>query len=200
VRRQLREFRPPADEAGWYAERYPHGYQHDTWPDHRIRVRATVGLATVALAGHVPLAVVADLSCGDAAIPAVLAAQVGASLLVLGDALGVRRTSPLVPSVTVPGSLPGSLAMLGQASVYVCSETLEHLADPDGLLIQLRPHARFLVASTPVGAHDDDNPEHYWAWDIPDVTGMLAKAGWAPLLVATVDPRAVYTFGIWVCE
>jgi hypothetical protein len=200
TRRQLRAFRDPDDEAAWYAGRYPAGYDHTAWADHRVRVRATVCLAITVLGDHAPLATVADLSCGDAAIPMAIATNIGASLVILGDALGPPAGPTPIPVVTVAGSLPGTVGMLGQTAVYVCSETLEHLPDPDGLLAALRPRVRFLVVSTPVGADADDNPEHYWSWSAGDVTGMLTSAGFDPLLVATVDPRSYYTFGIWICQ
>lgn len=208
TRRQLRPFRDADGEAAWYAARYPAGYDHAVWPDHRLRVRATVELAAAALADVGRLASVADLSCGDGTIPVRLAAHLGASRLVLGDAVSWAAQAVFPPPGTagtslrtVTGTLPGTVAALDDGvDAYVCSETLEHLPDPDGLLGLLRPRVRFLVVSTPVDAWGDENPEHYWAWSADDVTVMLGRAGFDSLLVATVDPRAYYTFGIWVCR
>jgi SAM-dependent methyltransferase len=186
MRTRLRERHP--DEAAFYRERYPTGYHHTEWPDHVERVAETVRFAAEAVPG--PLSSVADLSCGDGDLAVQLADCMDARTLVLGDVnpesvtAQACRTPPangwwrLTHYIT--GSLPESLAHYPdgeRAGLFVCSETLEHLDDPDAFLSALRPVAERLLLTTPVGEATDGNPEHYWGWDCEGVAAMLDAAG-----------------------
>lgn len=174
MRTRLRPRHP--DEAAFYATRYPGGYDHTVWPDHIERIGETAVWASEALAPaqlRSTIETVADLSCGDGSLVATLARMLGADRVIVGDV----NTGGSVMAVEQP--LPASLDRLpdGGVDLYVCSETLEHLDDPDGFLAALRPKTRLLLLTTPEGETTDGNPEHYWGWDTDAVRSMLVAAG-----------------------
>ncbi|MFI1030735.1 hypothetical protein [Streptomyces sp. NPDC020951] len=182
TRRRLRT----AYSAEQMEELYRTPHDHRRWPDHRLRVDVTVQVAKWMAGGGVQSA--ADLSCGNGAI----LEQVPAQQKFYGDfAPGYEFHGPIEETL---GELPYAV------DLFVCSETLEHLADPDAVLAGIRSRARQLVLSTPVDAWDDANPEHYWAWSREDVEAMLLAAGWSQHMYTAVDFRPVglpYCFGIW---
>jgi hypothetical protein len=181
VRQRLRPAHTPEQLARIYAR--PH--DHRRWPDHHLRVDATIALARWMAGGTVGRA--ADLSCGNGAVLAAIDAEVK----VFGD---------FAPGHEVTGPLEDTLEQLEPVDLYVCAETLEHLDDPDKVLVQIRGKARGLVLSTPVDAWDDDNEEHYWSWSRADVEGMLTGAGFRLGVYSAVDFRPLglpYAFGIW---
>jgi hypothetical protein len=173
--------RPAVDDtAAFYTDRYPSGYDHTWWPDHEERVKATVEFTVAALAsdrGQPSVFRIADLSCGDGMLTISLAARLSTGQPpFLGDVNGESSRFGL----DVVGSLPGTLRMMGEGQcLFVCSETLEHLDDPDAFLRMLRPLTRYLVLTTPEGETGHGNPEHYWGWDSPAVGAMLTAAGFA---------------------
>lgn len=182
-RLRLRPAYTPDELAKVYAT--PH--DHSGWADHQLRVAMTAQF-THALSGRVERA--ADLSCGDGAILKAL----DVSERILGDyASGYEFTGPIEETIE----------QLERVDLFVCCETLEHLDDPDLVLKKIRAKARRLVLSTPVGAFDDTNPEHYWAWDRGAVEDMLRAAEFDPAVFFELDFRAcqgVYSYGVWWCR
>lgn len=176
---------------------YPSGYQHTVWPDHVERVAASVQFIStwVRESGQV-IGSIADLSCGDGTIPRELSVRTGADRLVLGD---INRQEGL----RIVGPLPDTLEELTPpVDLYVCSETIEHMDDPDFLLQQLRLKSKFLFVSTPVSEPlHYGNTEHYWSWDTDDIGQMLADADWSPVDHQVFVPvsNQTYTFQFWMC-
>ena len=164
---------------------YPLPHDHTRWPDHLVRVEETIELARQLC----PLAdSVADLSCGDAAIARAVATSKTA--LILGD---------LAPGYQLQGPIEETIHGIGQVDLFICSETVEHLDDPDNVLANIRRHAAKLVLSTPLAETAPINPEHYWGWDEEGVRDMLKGAGWEPVLHWNVlHPLAHYQ--LWGCE
>lgn len=163
--------------------RTPH--DHRRWRDHHLRVDVTAQVARWMADSGVRAA--ADLSCGNGTI----LNQVPADRKYFGD---------LAPGYDFQGPIDKTLEELPEVDLFVCSETLEHVDDPDLVLARIRGRARQLVLSTPVDAWDDSNPEHYWAWSRQDVEDMLIAAGWRLHVYATADFRPMglpYCFGIW---
>lgn len=204
ARLRLRDVRPEG-EAAYYARTYPGGYRHDRWPDHVERVAASVRMIS-RYSGHIRTA--ADLSCGDAAI---IRGVPGLRAAWLGDLNGVTGLPEDVvrhPSVSVvaPGPLPETLDQLpGPVDLYVCSETIEHMDDPDELLRRLAGVATYLFLSTPLEEKPETgNPEHYWSWGQADMHQMLQDAGWTPLEVELLVPESTrhmvnaYTYQMWL--
>jgi hypothetical protein len=181
TRKRLRAAYSPADLRELYAT--PH--DHRRWPDHHLRVNVTIQVGRW-LAGDT-LAAAADLSCGNGTILDAMPAA-------------TRLHGDYAPGWDYTGPLERTLNQIPPVDLYVCSETLEHLDDPDKALAKIRDRTRMLLLSTPVEAWDDDNPEHYWAWSRTDVEDMLAAAGFRPVVYTAVDFRPAglpYCFGVW---
>lgn len=191
-------------ERDFYVGRYPDGYHHGQWDDHVQRVAFSVDYATRVLQGRT-VETIADLSCGDGAIPLGIAARLpSVRQTILGD---INPNGH--PLLAIHGALPGTIGELDSwnppVDLFVLSETIEHVMDPDFVLEQLRPRARHLFLSTPVDEPvTHGNPEHYWSWGINDMADMLHTAGWSPLdyftFTPTPRPDAGYDFQMWVCE
>jgi hypothetical protein len=178
----------PAHTPERLAEIYATPHDHRRFPDHILRVDATIALAQWLAGSGVRRA--ADLSCGNGAV----LAAVPAKARIFGD---------FAPGYEMTGPLEETLPQLDPVDLYVCAETLEHLDDPDKVLALIRAKTNAFVLSTPVEAWDDDNEEHYWAWSREDVEAMLAAAGFDVGVYSSVDFRPLglpYCFGIWGCR
>lgn len=203
TRIRLRDARSPGDEIQYYEQVYPQGYKHDRWPDHVERVAASVEL--IRRYGS-QITTAADLSCGDSAILAGIDDLLEQTFV--GDLIGARGEYPTRPHVRVlpAGPLPGTLNHLPeQVDLFVLSETLEHMDDPDDLLRQLTRHSRYLFVSTPEDEIDTSgNLEHYWSWGAADVHRMLQDAGWSPIELKRLVPRSTlalehaYHYQLWM--
>jgi hypothetical protein len=186
-----KRLRPMPDKAA-LDQLYAKPHDHTQWDDHRFRVDITS-----AMAHHLTPqgGVVADLSCGDAVIARRLAGSHGARLI-LGDyAPGYEYTGPIEETVHKVG--------FHEAHLWICSETIEHLDDPDSVLAAIREKTGRLLLSTPDGEDDDHNPEHVWGWDSEAVEAMLRTAGFTPIVHTTADLRpggGEYAFQIWACR
>lgn len=171
------------------AKIYPRPHVHFGNQDHRLRVAVTIALAK-ALAGSVDS--VADLSCGDAAI----ASAINAPRRILGD---------LAPGYPIEGPIESTVHQIPAVDLFVCTETVEHLDDPDTVLKSVREKTRMLVLSTPVDAWDDvQNEEHYWCWDREAVEDMVCMAGFQVCTYVELDLTYAgpyhYKFGTWGCR
>lgn len=186
MRTRLRPM-PSADElAAMYAE--PH--DHTKWDDHRFRVDVTSALAHHMLPQG---GTVADLSCGDATIAMRLAASHNARLY-LGD---------FAPGYAFEGPIEETIGQIPDVDLFICSETIEHLDDPDAVLAQIRRKTTALLLSTPDGETGEGNPQHVWGWDSEAVEKMLRDAGFTPAVYNLLDLRpagGVYAFQIWACR
>lgn len=180
-----RERLRPAYSAKDLARHYKRPHNHFDNADHRLRIALTIPL-TRALAGTVES--VADLACGDATV----AYAVNAPRRYLGD---------LAPGHPIVGPIESTVGMIPPVDLFICTETVEHLDDPDPVLRAIRDKTTYLVLSTPVGCFHDENPEHYWAWDREAVEAMTDEAGFKVSVYAELDLTASgpdhYKFGIW---
>lgn len=180
TRHRLRPAHHPDDLARIYAR--PH--DANNWTDHRIRVEQTIDFIRAEL-GHVTTA--ADLSCGNGAI----LDGIDADTRIKGD---------FAPGYPITGPLEETIALLPDVDLYVCSETLEHLDDPDAALRQIRAKARHICVSTPtLERHDSDNVEHYWSWGLDDIATMLLEAGFDQLRLRLL-PLGYYTYQVWIAS
>jgi hypothetical protein len=176
----------PAYTPEQLAQVYQTPHDHTKWADHIIRVDATIALAR--WLGRDGLHSAADLSCGDGAILDALTA-------------GTKYYGDYAPGYPITGPLEETLLDLPRVDLYVCSETIEHLDNPDTVLRQIRTRARLLVLSTPIGEDNDSNPEHFWGWDVEAVGEMLRHAGWRTQVQIDVKlPGYVYDFQLWGCS
>lgn len=184
-----RERLRPMPDAATLASLYAVPHQHTRWVDHRLRVAVTVAVGRhMAPQG----ASVADLSCGDGAIAVQISNAVG----------GTTHLGDLAPAYQYEGPIEETIWRIPHVDMFICSETIEHLDDPDSVLTAIRHKARMLILSTPDGEWDANNPEHVWGWDAEAVEGMLRIAGWVPAIHTTLDLRPagyVYSYQIWAC-
>ncbi|MGW6912603.1 hypothetical protein ACWGB8_02075 [Kitasatospora sp. NPDC054939] len=182
MRRQLRPFHSPAELARIYSRPYDHTH----WPAHVERVAHTASVLD-RFASSTGARTVADMSAGDGAVLAQSQHQWEA--VYTGD-------------LTTSGSLELTIPALPDVDMYVCSETLEHVEDPDLVLRLIRERAAHLLLTTPHGEKTDDNPEHYWGWDARGLLSMLHAAGWRDCDGGLFTPQSsdYYTFQIWTCS
>lgn len=155
---------------------------------HKLRIER---LTAIAKELHPNPTSVADLSCG---VPTV-ADALGAPLVILGD---------FAPGYALQGPIEETVDRIPKVDIFICSETLEHLEDPDLVLRKIRTKASSLVASVPISQcpEDDQNGEHYWAFDREGAEAMFREAGWEPILYEQVEasPGTVlptYQCGLW---
>lgn len=178
---------PTADEL---ARLYAVPHDHTRWVDHLFRVDITTAMANLLLP---PDGTLADLSCGNAAIARRLQ-DARRAKITLGDfAPGYEHTGPIEQTID----------LIDPVDLFISSETIEHLDDPDTVLAKIRRKTDRLILSTPDGETNDQNPEHVWGWDAEAVEQMLRDAGFHPDIHTTVDTRpwgGVYSFQIWACR
>jgi hypothetical protein len=190
TRRRLRPAHDPATLQLLYRAPY---HADDRGGDHTERVAVTAGLTAGIMRRH-GLRSLVDLSCGDGQLARTVGVLVPHCRLWLGDLVAA-------PGLDVVGPIEDTITSFRQTDVLLCSETLEHLDDPDQLLLKARERALWLVLSTPLDAATDPNPEHYWAWDQGDIAAMLTTAGWQPATRATLTSEpGYYTFQLWACR
>jgi len=176
-------------------EIYRKPHDHRRWPDHLARAEVTIALGAWMLR-DVEDPVVADLSTGNACIPhGIVTRQPFAPRPVLGD---------FAPGYPLRGPIEQTIEQLDDDSVdlFVCSETIEHIADPDALLGRIHAKARRLLLSTPIGESDPSiNIEHLWGWDVDEMVGMVELAGFRPVVVNRLEfAYYVYDFMIIAAE
>lgn len=182
----IRRLRPAYDEL---REIYVEQYDHTKWEDHIQRVQATLDCIH-AWTVKSERRIVADLSCGDAAVARGVD---GAACLILGDYVHND-------AYALTGRIEHTLDRLGYVDLFILSETLEHIDEPITLLTKLRQHTHFLLISTPLDEQDDGNPEHYWGWDEDGIRDLLEMTGWNVRNHTTFTPQVAavyYTYQIW---
>lgn len=178
----------PAHTVEGLARIYAEPTNHFRWMDHRVRVAVTKVVAACCVDDAVQAG--ADLSCGDGAI-------------LRGLNLPIAYFGDYAPGHEYTGPIEQTILKIPDVDLFVCTETIEHLDDPDTVLTQIGWKADRMVLSTPIDAWGDTNVEHYWAWDREAVEEMLAGAGFRPVVFTALDLRpgnaASYCFGIWGC-
>lgn len=175
----------PAYDAGSLAKVYATPHQHGVFKDHRLRVAVTIGFAS----WFENVRSVADLSAGDATI----INAIDAPIKYIGD---------FAPGYELTGSIQETIEKIPVVDLFICSETIEHMDDPDATLKLIRAKTRALILTTPIGEDNDGNPEHYWGWDTHDIRAMLVSAGFTPVISTTLhfdDPSMVYDYQLWGC-
>ena len=163
-------------------------YQLNNWSvfTQRERDEATVDMGKTFPADEIRS--VGDMSAGGANITPEIAAHYDVTP-VLGD-LGNQYGYEHV------GKLAETLPPMGVFDLYVCSETLEHLRDPDSNLGIIRQHCKYLLVTTPIWEEPHlVSHGHLWTWRREDVEEMLRSAGFDPF-----EFHEVAIFGIWKCR
>lgn len=190
MRKQLRPF--------WdddkLAEIYRHPFEHTNWDAHVERVANTV-FTTVETIEKLPAETfspktIGDFAAGDGAIATRIGEHFEAKVI-LGD---------MTPRHDIVGPIERTLRNTRPVDLLVMTEILEHVKNPDMLLVIARRRARMLVLSTPLGEDDDRNEEHYWGWDDVAIREMLTAAGWTAVKQWNYTPECndYYTFQNWI--
>lgn len=187
MRRQLRSFLSDEESKSLYS----HEYDHTQWDEHVRRVDLTVALG-IAFARRHNVKTVADLSCGDGAVLTGIADAVYLDETYYGDVVGDDND--------YEGPIEETIDQLFPVDLFVCTETIEHLRDPDDVLRRVRGKTRYLLLSTPLLEPEPrDNSEHIWEWDLAGVAELVGAAGFTDECV-TVLKEQHYTYQIWMCR
>ncbi len=200
MKTQLRPFWTDAELAEIYAK----PYDHTRWADHRDRmawIMRTMREMWPRTDANYPIELaVADLSCGDAYV---------VRQLIEWGWVNTYELSDIVPNehTTLSGPIEDVMSLLtrpsGQPSfdLLICTETVEHVRDPESLLAGLRRIGGRLLLTTPIdeAATSIDNPEHYWSFTVEDMRGLLEDAGWK---VEHFDRLSTfwYEYQLWWCS
>ena len=207
MRQRTRDYPNARELAAMYAR--PHD-ANEWGPGHALRQRATVDLAVTHSGDPWDIDTVADLSCGNGYIAAEIVRWTDIdpavdpahgwhrAKLILGDlaAPDPRRTT-WPAQFSMVGPIEETIHDLPIVDLFVCSETIEHLDDPDRVLGLIRGHARQLIVSTPIG--EAFHPEHVWVWDVDAVEAMLEAADWRPLERVELHLPGTFSYQIWRC-
>lgn len=156
---------------------------------HGLRVEITK-IVALDIAREVSASSVADLSCGNG--------EIAKSLCFTNTFLG-----DFAEGYHFVGPIENTILGIPEVDVYICSETLEHLDCPEEVLGLIRKKAKSLVLTTPIGAWNDTNKEHYWAWDREGVETLLKDSGWSIETFAMLDSTVFgepYVYGMWGCK
>lgn len=163
---------------------YEKPHQHNRWADHIFRVQMTIAMTKYF--GDVQS--VADLSAGDATI----INAVNAERKYIGD---------FAPAYEFVGPIEKTIHEIPNVDLFICSETVEHLDNPDEVLKMINKKTKHLILTTPDGEQDDGNPEHYWGWDSEGVRQMLESSGFAPKGFANFRILDLgYMYQAWACD
>lgn len=171
-RRRLRD--TPSDDELAYLYAEPHDHRR-FGAGHHLRVEHTVVLGSW-LRDEYNLHSLADLSTGNGIVPIRINGPTPKSpgvVSYLGD---------YAPGYQYQGPIEETIWQIPEVDLFICSETIEHLDDPDDVLAKIADKAHYLLLSTPIGEDDEGNPEHVWGWDVEAVEVMLDGAGFDPLV------------------
>ena len=164
---------------------YAKPHSHTQFRDHIIRVQKSIEL----LKEYSTYNSIADLSAGDATIINSLDAQ-------------EKYIGDYAPGYKLTGHIDDTINSVPDVDLFICSETLEHLDDPDTTLKAIRAKTKYLFISTPKGESDTNNNEHYWGWDDQDVKEMLLNAGFDPVVYFLLELKKDYHYDyqMWICK
>lgn len=174
-------------------EIYKTPHDHTRWPDHIVRVEKTieVGLRMT----DDSFSSIADLSCGNTAVIRGVGGVAGKRPVDVSIYLG-----DFAPGYGYQGPIEETIDRIPCVDLFVCSETIEHLDDPELVLRKIRQKSSKLLLSTPNCSWPDQNPEHYWSWDDEAVRAMLIDTGWDPVIYEESYIGMGYNFQIWGCR
>ena len=181
MRQRLR----PAYTPEQLAEIYSTPHQHAGWEDHRLRVQMTIAFAS----WFKDVNSIADLSAGDGAIINAIPAT-------------TRYIGDFAPGYEFTGAIDETIDLIPKVDLFICSETIEHLDDPEKTLAKIRAKTKTLIVTTPDSEANDGNPQHYWGWDSVGVRELLEGAGFKPVIYNSLEFKQggfVYDYQMWGC-
>jgi len=164
---------------------YETPHQHWQWKDHQLRVQMTIAFAS----WFKDVQSIADLSAGDA----VIINSIPATTRYIGD---------FAPAYEFTGAIDDTIDLIPKVDLFIFSETIEHLDDPEKTLAKIRAKTKALIVTTPDSETNDQNPQHYWGWDADGVRELLEGAGFKPVIFNALrfeDPNLIYDYQFWGC-
>jgi hypothetical protein len=164
------------------------GYDTNRWYDHiyRVNISAEMIRQYVAQTGA---KLVADLSCGDRAVTK----NLHVDELYLGDIAKENCGTGVVH-----GKIEDTIKNIPYVDLFILSETIEHVEDPDDLLQQIAIRSNALFLTTPLDETPNTNPEHYWSWGKEDIEIMLRDAGFMRTVFYSELDFGVARYQIWL--
>lgn len=168
------------------SEIYSKQYTGSDLADHVIRIEKSIEFINDSLDN---VNSVADLSCGDGKI-------------LNGVLVSQKYYGDFTSGYEFHGPIETTINNLPPVDLFICSETLEHLDDPVAVLKQIRNKTKYLFISTPVGKFDDDNLQHYWAWDFKGIKKNLTDSGFKIIKseVLELSQSYYYDFQLVYCK
>lgn len=159
-------------------------HNHHNWLDHEVRVGVTLGVAR--LYGRVESA--ADLSCGNGW----LLDRIDAKWKHYGD---------FAPGYSLTGPIEQTIHQISAVELFILSETIEHVDDPELVLSLIRAKTDKLILSTPLDESlSSANEQHYWSWTADDMRELLTSAGFTVDIYNELQLNHYeYDFQIWAC-
>ena len=167
------------------AKIYDHPYNHERWEDHVTRVKQTIVFGILKMPKDDSIKTIADLSAGDGAI-------------INGLPYENKIAGDYYPGFEYTGKIEDTIEQIPSVDAFILSETLENLDNPGEVLKQIRKKTKYLLLSTPENNWDDENEEHYRAWDKDGVEQLLKDAGFEP--IAFMSKKIWYVHQYWICK
>lgn len=147
---------------------YKDAYNTDQWVDHIYRVRVSRSILE-SIIGSGAINSVADLSAGDGKI---------SGNFPINSHLGDISTKNCIQNnFKYYGPIEETIFDIPQVDLFVLSETLEHLEDPENVLRLISYKSKVLFLSTPLEEPINTNPEHLWSWGKDDIQQLLEMVG-----------------------
>ena len=175
----------PAYSEQELAQIYATPHEHSRWKDHQLRVAMTIAFAS----WFKDVQSIADLSAGDA----VIINSIPATTRYIGD---------FAPAYEFTGAIDDTIDLIPKVDLFICSETIEHLDDPEKTLAKIRAKTKALIVTTPDSENNDQNPQHYWGWDADGVRELLEGAGFKAVIFNALrfeEPNMIYDYQFWGC-
>lgn len=164
---------------------YATPHNSDRWSDHIQRVDRSIDFIKENCGD---IASAADLSCGNGKILSAMDCE-------------NKYYGDFAPGYPLTGPINQTIKDLPIVDLFICSETIEHLDNPSETLKLVRQHTNKLFISTPVDKFDDDNLEHYWAWDFEGISDTLTSSGFVIKKYERLElSQNYYTFALVYCE
>lgn len=181
----------------WTEKLYKNQYDHTKWWDHKVRIPLSITfISSFFQAKGIDIFTIADLACGDGAIPIGVAHELGSSLILNDYA---EPPEPDVPSLIYHADMYKVVERIPKVDLIILSEVLEHLDNPDLLLEKVRAKTDYLFISTPLLERENINPEHVWRWDDLGMGNMFSLAGFESICYGELN-LGVSNFQLWLCQ